>query len=71
MKNMDRPDSLEVYHHGQGVSTGVAYGPAYLITPDALRVPRREISPDEVEIELARLHDALAATRADIERVRE
>lgn len=70
MKNMDRPDSLEVYHHGQGVSTGVAYGPAYLITPDALRVPRREISPDEVEIELARLHDALAATRADIERVR-
>lgn len=67
---MDDPTSPEIYHHGQGVSTGVAYGPVYLITPDALRVPRREISADEVEIELARLDDALAATRADIERVR-
>ena len=60
----------EIYHHGQGVSHGVAYGPVYLITPDALRVPCREISVDEVEIELARLDSALTATRADIERVR-
>ena len=67
---MDELDSQEIYHHGQGVSPGVAYGPVYLITPDTLRVPRREISTDEVEVELARLDDALAATRADIERVR-
>ena len=62
--------SQEIYHHGQGVSIGVAYGPVYLITPDALRVPRREISADEVAGELSRLEDALAATRVDIERVR-
>jgi phosphotransferase system enzyme I (PtsI) len=62
--------SQEIYHHGQGVSPGVAYGPVYLITPDTPRVPRREISVDEVELELARLQDALCATRVDIERVR-
>ncbi|HJU87196.1 MAG TPA: phosphoenolpyruvate--protein phosphotransferase [Gemmatimonadota bacterium] len=62
--------SQEIYHHGQGVSNGVAYGPVYLITPDTPRVPRREIAMDEVEVELGRLDDALCATRADIERVR-
>ena len=67
---MDEHGSQEIYHHGQGVSTGVAYGPVYLITSDTLRVPRREIDSEEVEIELGRLDEALAATRADIERVR-
>ncbi len=67
---MDERAAQEIYHHGQGVSTGVAYGPIYLITPDALRVPRREITTEEMELELARLDHALAATRDDIERVR-
>jgi phosphotransferase system enzyme I (PtsI) len=60
----------EIFHHGQGVSNGVVYGPAYVITADALRVPQRTISEDEVEAELSRFEDALAATRADIERVK-
>jgi len=60
----------EVFHHGQGVSPGVAYGRAYLITPDALRVPLREIPAGEVEAELRRFEEALSATRAEIERVK-
>lgn len=62
--------TAETFHHGQGVSNGVVYGPAYVITADALRVPQRTISEDEVEAELSRFEDALAATRADIERVK-
>ena len=67
---MSDPLSPETFHHGQGVSPGVAYGPAYVITSDALRVPQRSIPAEEVEAELSRFEDALAATRADIQRVR-
>jgi phosphotransferase system enzyme I (PtsI) len=62
--------SDEIFHHGQGVSNGVVYGPAYIITADALRVPRRTIAEEEIDAELSRFEDALAATRADIERVK-
>jgi phosphotransferase system enzyme I (PtsI) len=62
--------SEEIFHHGQGVSNGVVYGPAYIITADALRVPLRAISDEEIEAELSRFEDALAATREDIERVK-
>ncbi|HUF90255.1 MAG TPA: phosphoenolpyruvate--protein phosphotransferase [Gemmatimonadota bacterium] len=67
---MSDPRPPEVYHHGQGVSPGVAYGRAYLITPDTLRVPRREIPAAEVEAEVRRFEEALGATRADIGRVK-
>ncbi|CAN5846154.1 phosphoenolpyruvate-protein phosphotransferase PtsI [soil metagenome] len=67
---MADPSSQEIFHHGQGVSNGVVYGPAYVITADALRVPQRTISTQEVDAELSRFEDALAATRADIERVK-
>ncbi|HYO47966.1 MAG TPA: phosphoenolpyruvate--protein phosphotransferase [Gemmatimonadota bacterium] len=67
---MAEPLPQEIFHHGQGVSPGVAYGPAYLITPDALRVPQRTISAEDIDAELSRFEDALAATRADIERVK-
>ena len=60
----------EVVYQGQGVSPGVAYGPAYLITPDAVRVPRRTIEAEEVEAELKRFEDAISATRMDIGRVK-
>ncbi|CAN5153387.1 phosphoenolpyruvate-protein phosphotransferase PtsI [soil metagenome] len=53
------------------MSPGVAYGPAYLITPDTLRVPRREIDEKALEDEIARFEAALERSRADIARVRE
>lgn len=60
----------ETILRGRGASIGVAFGPAYLITPDALRVPRRTIGEKAVEAEIARFEAAVTKTRADIERVR-
>lgn len=61
----------DTIHHGLGVSHGVAFGPAYLVMPDALRVPRRAIEGDAVEGELERLETAIQRARGDIDRVRE
>ena len=62
--------SGEIVLRGLGVSPGVAYGPAYLIAPDALRVPRRSIDERAIGDEVARFEAALVKTGADIERVR-
>lgn len=51
------------------MSPGVAYGPAYLITPDALRVPRQRIDPATADAEIARLDEAIDRTRDDVRRV--
>jgi phosphotransferase system enzyme I (PtsI) len=67
---MSDPQDQEIVHHGQGVSPGVAYGPAYLIAPDAVRVPKGTIAAEDVDAELRRFEDALATTRADIARVK-
>jgi phosphotransferase system enzyme I (PtsI) len=67
---MSDPQDQEIVHHGQGVSPGVAYGPAYLIAPDAVRVPKGTIAAEDVDAELRRYEDALATTRADIARVK-
>ena len=61
----------DTIHHGLGVSNGVAFGPAYLVAPDTLRVPRRTVEPQAVETELERLQAALDQTRRDISRVRD
>ena len=61
----------DTVYHGLGVSNGVAFGAAYLVAPDALRVPRRSIDPHGVATELERLQAALDRTRRDISRVRE
>lgn len=61
----------ETIHHGQGVSEGIAYGPAFLISPDHLRVPRREIEPTEVAGEIERFESAVEEARDEIHRVRE
>lgn len=59
----------EVFHHGLGVSPGIAYGPAYLITPSVPRVPRRTIEPDAIDEEVARLERAIEETSSAIDRV--
>lgn len=61
----------QIIHHGQGVSEGIAYGPAYLISADSLRVPQRSIDPEEVGGEIERLEIAVRKARADIGRVRD
>lgn len=61
----------ETIHHGQGVSMGIAYGPAYVIDPDTLRVPRRPIAESEVEAEIERLEEAIEKSREDVRRVQD
>jgi phosphoenolpyruvate-protein phosphotransferase (PTS system enzyme I) len=46
---------------GIPVSSGVAIGPALVLDADGVRIPQRRVPPGEVEIEIARLHTALAA----------
>ena len=46
---------------GIGVSPGVAFGPALIVRLDVPDVPNRGIAPDQVEAEVARLHQAVAA----------
>ena len=59
----------ELIHHGYGASGGIAYGPAYIIAPDTLRLPRHAVPPDEVDSEVARLDDALSKASGEIVRV--
>ena len=44
---------------GIGVSPGVAMGPALIVQWDFPEVPDRAVAPDQVEAEVARLHEAV------------
>src|SRR6266545_6269384 len=53
--------------HGQGVSPGVAVGPVLVWRSAAMVVPYRTLLQEQVEAELARLHQALDTTRAELQ----
>ena len=52
--------------HGIGVSPGVVYGPVHVLTRETIHVVEREIREEEVGVEIARLEQALIATRGQI-----
>lgn len=56
---------------GTTASRGLALGRARVLQPQALAVEETRIGADQVESELARLHAALAATRAELRGLRE
>lgn len=56
-------EGIPVFH-------GVVVGPACLVGRSALRVPRRRIEAESVADEVARLREAIQASRADIEAAR-
>jgi phosphotransferase system enzyme I (PtsI) len=56
------PDG-EVVHRGIAVSPGTAIGAVLVIADDAMDIPERDISEDEVDAEIARFHRALEKTR--------
>lgn len=56
---------------GSGVSPGVAYAPAVILEWRFPDVPDRSVAPHEVEGEVARLHEAVAAVSAYLNRLRE
>ena len=56
---------------GIGVSPGVAYGPALVVDWRFPDVPDRGIGPDQLEAEIARLHDAVEQVVKHLEGLRE
>jgi len=75
---MDRPETSTVERalvtpagasftlHGAGVSGGIAIGYAHLITSARLEVAHYEIPAGEIEAEIARFDDAVAAVRGEL-----
>lgn len=55
---------------GIGVSPGVVICPAVVLDAEDLVIPRRTIDPAGVETEIARLKDALAKARSDLQTLR-
>lgn len=64
---MNAPLSLT----GQAVAPGIGLGPAFLLTRERRPVERVEIGGDQVDREHARLAEAIALARADLERQRD
>ena len=56
---------------GIGVSPGTAIGPAVVIRRDLPDVPHRVVPADQVEAEVARLHEAVDSVRRALEELRE
>lgn len=54
---------------GIGVSPGIAIGPAHLLKTSDVQVLERSISEDEIPLEIARLEEALMATRAQLREI--
>lgn len=56
----------ELVLKGIPASSGIAYGPAFILDSQEFIVPKRNISDDEVESEIARFQEALGRTRLEI-----
>ncbi len=54
---------------GIGVSSGVAIGPVFLLTPAVIRVEERSIRPHDIDREIARFEEALIETRRQIREI--
>ncbi|HEY1556442.1 MAG TPA: phosphoenolpyruvate--protein phosphotransferase [Kofleriaceae bacterium] len=56
---------------GLGVSSGIAFGRAYMIGRDTLKAPRHHIEADDVDTEVARLYKAIAASDKQLAKIKE
>jgi len=66
MDKTEAPGRLSMRCSGIGVSTGLAVGPAFLLTTDEDRVVEREITEEEIPREIERLEEAIVATRKQL-----
>lgn len=53
--------------HGVGVSDGIAIGRAHLASSAALNIPHYQLPKDQIDAELARLHNAFSTVRLELE----
>jgi phosphotransferase system enzyme I (PtsI) len=54
-----------------GVSSGIAFGRAYLIGRDTLKAPRHHIEPDDIDTEVARLYKAIGLSDKQLAKIKE
>lgn len=57
--------------YGIGVSPGIVVGRVFVLDDGRRRIPRRTVRPDQVDGQIKRLQDAVAASVKDLERVRD
>ncbi|MCL2468687.1 MAG: phosphoenolpyruvate--protein phosphotransferase [Alphaproteobacteria bacterium] len=66
MKSEKKPRLKEEILTGIGVSTGIAMGPAYIITQRGLTVPEYNLVPEKIDEEIARFHAAIVKTQKQL-----
>lgn len=64
-------ETSEVTANGVAASPGIAMGRALVLARTDIRVPKRRLSPDEAEGEIARLLAAIEATRTQLTDIRD
>jgi phosphotransferase system enzyme I (PtsI) len=60
----------EIRKRGAGASPGIAIGRAYVVDRRKLKVPKRHVTPEETEIEVARFRAAIAESDQQLERIK-
>jgi len=62
---------MEIRHHGIAVSPGVAIGPALVLDTEGVRITHRNVSPEQIPDEIARLRKALSEAAAEARETRQ
>ena len=65
-----RRPSGEQHFDGIGVAAGIAIGPAHVVEPGAIEVPKHTIKAKDIKAERARFADAVASAGKQIEKLR-
>jgi phosphotransferase system enzyme I (PtsI) len=61
----------EIRRIGLGVSSGIAFGRAYLIGRDTLKAPRHHMEAEDLDTEIARLYKAIATSDKQLAKIKE
>ncbi len=62
---------MNISAKGNGVSPGIAIGPAYIINAKGLQVPEFDIPANQIEKEIKRLHAAIAKTQKQLSQLKQ
>ncbi|MDP6630717.1 MAG: phosphoenolpyruvate--protein phosphotransferase [Kiritimatiellia bacterium] len=69
MGESEQGNRLKSHARGIGVSPGVVIGPVFILTSQAVTVVERTLQPEQIDHEIARLEDALIATRGQLKSI--
>ena len=59
----------EIILKGIAAAPGIAMGPVHLYSKHVPKIPERTISPEEAEVEIERLHHAVARSQKELEKI--